>query len=62
MSDQGDKQEIANLERVNADLTRSLRLCHSILDDYRTRLAANSNDPATVNELDEDQDRDRNEA
>lgn len=58
MSDQGDKQEIANLERVNDDLTRSLRLCHSILDDYRTKLAANSNDPAPANE----QDQDRSEA
>jgi hypothetical protein len=58
VSDQGDKQEIANLERVNDDLTRSLKLCHSMLDDYRAKLAANSNDPELANE----EDRDRNQA
>lgn len=58
MSDQGDKQEIANLERVNEDLTRSLKLCHSMLEDYRAKLAANSNDPEPANEDHQD----RNEA
>jgi len=29
---------------VNEALTRGLKLCHSLVDDYRLKLAANSND------------------
>lgn len=45
MSDQRDKQQTAYLERVNAILASSLRLCHVLVDDYRSKLAANSNEP-----------------
>jgi hypothetical protein len=45
VSDQADDQQAAYLERVNAILANSLQLCHVIVDDYRTKLAANSNDP-----------------
>lgn len=45
MSDQIEKQQAAYLERVNAILASSLRLCHVMVDDYRTSLAANSNEP-----------------
>lgn len=45
MSDQQDNQEIAHLSRVNAELTASLKRCRVLLDDCRSRLAANSNEP-----------------
>jgi len=46
--DQHDKKDVSYLERVNADLTESLRRCHAIVDDYRAHLiAANSNEPQT---------------
>ena len=41
MSEQPDKQEIAEVDQVNDDLTRGLKLCHSLVDDYRMKLAAN---------------------
>ena len=46
MSDQGDTQETGYFDRVNADLMRSLRRCHALVDDCRDKLvAANSNEP-----------------
>jgi hypothetical protein len=48
VSEQQKSQD--ELEEVNADLQRSLRLCHSIIDDYRTKLAANTNDEPDANE------------
>jgi hypothetical protein len=45
MSDQQDSQEVAHLTRVNAELTASLKRCRVLLDDCRSRLAANSNEP-----------------
>jgi hypothetical protein len=45
MSDQQDNQEVAHLKRVNADLTASLKRCRVLLDDCRSKLAANSNEP-----------------
>lgn len=44
MSDQYDKQEIANLRQINAELTRSLDRCRFLLADCRSKLAANSNE------------------
>lgn len=44
MSEQDDKQEIAELRELNDKLSASLDRCRSILDDCRQRLAANSND------------------
>jgi len=47
--DQRDKKDVSYLERVNAELTESLRRCHAIVDDYRAQLfAANSNEPEVV--------------
>lgn len=48
MSEHQDKQESAELDHVNEELTRSLKLCHSLVDDYRLKLAANSNDSELV--------------
>jgi hypothetical protein len=50
VSDQRDNQESAQLEQVNEDLTRSLKLCHSMLEDYRSKLAANTNGPDPAND------------
>ena len=45
MADQHDTLQSAYLNRVSADLSRSLRRCHVLLDDYRSHLQpANSND------------------
>jgi hypothetical protein len=38
VSEQQDQQEIAEMAQVNQELTRALRLCHSLVDDYRSKL------------------------
>lgn len=55
MSEQQDNQESAQLADVSDELTRSLKLCHSLVDDYRLKLAANSNERETADEDEEDQ-------
>jgi hypothetical protein len=38
--------QTAYLDRVSADLSRSLHRCHLLVDDYRSHLRpANSNEP-----------------
>lgn len=54
MSNQRDKQEIAQLEELNAELTRSLVRCRKLLFDCRSHLAANSNIPELLDEPDEE--------
>ena len=54
MFDQPDSQEMAHLKKVNSELTASLKRCRVLLDDCRSKLAANSNDPE---EFDHDVDR-----
>ena len=44
VSNQNDKQEIAELRELNEKLTAGLKRCRTILDDCRNRLAANSNE------------------
>ncbi len=39
-----DKQDMAQLERVNAELKESLKQCRRIVSDCQSRLAANSNE------------------
>jgi len=55
MSDQQDSKQIAHLEQVNAELSRSLKRCRFLLDDCRSKLAANSNEPHTANEDEADE-------
>lgn len=55
MSEQQDKRESAQLADVNDELMRSLKLCHSLVDDYRLKLAANSNDFEAANDSEEDE-------
>jgi hypothetical protein len=41
MSD--DQQEIARLQRLNAELKRSLQRCRDLVAKWRSQVAANSN-------------------
>lgn len=54
MSDQQDKPDIARLEQINAELSRSLKRCRVLLDDCRSTLAANSNEQEFVEGEDEE--------
>jgi hypothetical protein len=47
VSDKNEGEEVARLERLNDDLTRSLRRCRDLLHDYEIRLTANSNEAAS---------------
>jgi hypothetical protein len=55
VSEQDANKESAQLADVSDELRRSLRLCHSLVDDYRLKLAANSNERDAANEDEEDQ-------
>jgi hypothetical protein len=44
MSDQHDNQDTAHLNRVSGELSASLKRCRLLLDDCRSKLAANSNE------------------
>ena len=50
MQEQQDKQQTAKIEQVNDELTRGLKLCHSLIDDYRTKLATNLNEVEPAND------------
>jgi hypothetical protein len=54
VSNQRDKQEIAQLEGLNAELTQSLERCRKLLFECRSQLAANSNIPELLDEPDEE--------
>ena len=54
MSDE-DKDEVARLERLNEKLSASLLACRALLNQYRERAAANSNDADTSDEGEESQ-------
>jgi hypothetical protein len=53
MSEQPGAQETDQLAQVNTELTRSLKLCQSIVDDYRSKLGAKLNHAEPAND-DED--------
>jgi hypothetical protein len=48
--DTEDRAEIANLERVNSELTASFGLCRAILEDCKSKLTANTNEPYVLHE------------
>jgi hypothetical protein len=56
MSDQRDNEQVAHLSEVNAELKASLKRCRVLLDDCRSKLAANSNDPESGNDDAEESD------
>ena len=53
MTEQRDNKESAQLADVSDELTRGLKLCHSLIDDYRLKLAANTNDLEPANDSQE---------
>jgi hypothetical protein len=55
LSDQQDSQEPVHLNQLNAELTRSLKRCHALVDDCRAKLAANSNEPFLFDNDDEEE-------
>lgn len=46
-----DKQELDRVREANEQLTASLKRCRSLLDDCRSKLAANSNEEWSADEL-----------
>lgn len=44
MSHRDDNKQLAQLQRVNEELTESLERCRSLLSECRSKLAANGND------------------
>ena len=50
MSDKDESEEVARLERLNQELSSSLKRCRTMLHDYEAMLAANSNEPAAREE------------
>ena len=48
-----DKQEIARLEQVNEQLEDSLERCRELLQEYRAKLAANTNTEADFSKEDQ---------
>ena len=56
MSDQQNKQSPADFEEVNDELTRGLKLCHSLVDDYRSKLARRLNDNENGSAANDDED------
>jgi hypothetical protein len=58
MFDQPDNDEVGHLKQVNADLTASLKRCRVLLDDCRSKLAANSNEPEYAAKGDDEEESD----
>jgi hypothetical protein len=55
VDDRDDKQEIAHLHEMNQQLSASLNRCRSLLDDCRSKLAANSNLAEQADAADDDE-------
>ena len=50
VSDKNERGELARLERLNEDLSESLRRCRKLLHDIESRIAANSNEEAAIDD------------
>ena len=50
MSEQFDRQDFDQLDRINAELSASLKSCRAILRDCQQKLAANSNEVDALEE------------
>jgi hypothetical protein len=53
VSAQSDSQDFDHLERINQELTASLKSCRAILRDCQQKLAANSNEPDCLGDSEE---------
>lgn len=54
MSEQQDKRESVEVEQVNSQLRRGLKLCHSLIDDYRSKLSGGLSDIYDVHPANDD--------
>ena len=54
MSEQSTRHEFEQLDRINAELSASLKNCRAILRDCQQKLAANSNDLELAEEREEE--------
>ena len=54
MSDQQNKQSSASFQEVNDELTRGLKLCHSLVADYRSKMSRRFNDNENNNAANDD--------
>ena len=55
VSEQPDKEQTVEMDQLSAELKRGLSLCHSVVDEFRLKLAANSNDAQPANDGDGDE-------
>jgi hypothetical protein len=55
VSEQPDKEQLVEIEHLSADLKRGLSLCHSVVDEFRLKLAANSHEAQPANDLEADE-------
>lgn len=53
VSEQDDGQDTVEVEQVHRELTRGLKLCHSMVDDYRLKFAADLSPAEPANDDDE---------
>jgi hypothetical protein len=53
VSEQDDGQEAVEVEQANRELSRGLKLCHSMVDDYRLKLATDLTPVEPANDDDE---------
>jgi hypothetical protein len=54
VSEQQDKTESAEIEQVSSQLERGLKLCHSLIDDYRSKLGTPLSDYYDVQPANDD--------
>ena len=54
MSEQPAKIRSVEIDEVNAELKRSLELCHSVVDELRAKLAAHSSRARPANDEGDD--------
>ena len=54
VSEQPGKKPSVEIEEVNAELKRSLELCHSVVDELRAKLAGHSTGARPANDEEDD--------
>ena len=54
MSEQDNGQDTIEVEEVSRELNRGLKLCHSMVDDYRLKFAADLTPAQPANDDDTD--------
>jgi hypothetical protein len=54
VSDQEDAQAAVEVEQVHRELSRGLKLCHSMVDDYRLKFTADLTPVEPANDDDAD--------